>query len=160
MIINNFIFFFFRFKTKTHLKGHFRTHLPTTHFMFSCDICAKTFASKTQLSAHSKTHAQVGQYTCQFCGKNFKQRTTWLVNIHLNSYLTLIWIYLKTKKKLFQVHERIHTGEKRYFCPAESCEYKSNCWGNLNKHTTKQHDIDLRSDRWKNPSTYMKINNS
>ncbi|XP_069562679.1 uncharacterized protein [Brachyistius frenatus] len=67
-------------------KTHTRTNI------FKCDMCEKTFKSKSKLTRHLRIHTGVKPYSCNFCGKRFNQTSP------------------------LKVHKRIHTGEKPYPC--------------------------------------------
>lgn len=38
---------------------------------FTCQICEKAFADKSNLRAHIQTHSNLKPFTCQRCGKAF-----------------------------------------------------------------------------------------
>ncbi|XP_076649230.1 uncharacterized protein LOC143356999 [Halictus rubicundus] len=72
-----------------------------TEKKFLCDACSKTFASKSGLRFHSKTHIGAKPHACRHCGKRFA-----------------IPSYAKR-------HERIHTAEKQFICHVCSASFAS-----------------------------------
>ena len=68
---------------------------------YLCDVCSKTFASKSGLRFHLKSHIGAKPHLCRHCGKGFA-----------------IPSYAKR-------HERIHTGEKRFVCQFCSAAFAS-----------------------------------
>ena len=68
---------------------------------YLCDVCSKTFASKSGLRFHLKTHDGAKPHLCRYCGKGFA-----------------IPSYAKR-------HEGIHTGEKRFVCQFCSAAFAS-----------------------------------
>ncbi|XP_078042523.1 uncharacterized protein LOC144472931 [Augochlora pura] len=68
---------------------------------YLCDLCSKTFASKSGLRFHLKSHIGEKPHSCQHCGKRFA-----------------IPSYAKR-------HERIHTAEKQFVCHVCSAAFAS-----------------------------------
>lgn len=68
---------------------------------YLCDVCSKTFASKSGLRFHLKSHIGAKPHLCRYCGKGFA-----------------IPSYAKR-------HERTHTGEKRFVCQFCSAAFAS-----------------------------------
>jgi len=64
-----------------------------------CDVCFRTFISKSKLCVHKRTHTGEKPYACDVCGRSFT-----------------------TKSDLVR-HNRTHTGEKPYACGY--CEKKN-----------------------------------
>ncbi|XP_076248700.1 uncharacterized protein LOC143188375 [Calliopsis andreniformis] len=59
---------------------------------YLCDICSKTFVSKSGLARHLKSHTGKKPHLCRYCGKGF-----------------VIPSYARR-------HEQIHSGDKRFIC--------------------------------------------
>ncbi|KAL6445191.1 hypothetical protein ACFW04_002224 [Cataglyphis niger] len=68
---------------------------------YLCDVCSKTFVSKSGLRLHLKLHYGIKPHTCQYCDKSFA----------IPSY----------KKR----HEKIHTGDKHFVCHICSTTFAS-----------------------------------
>ncbi|XP_033331968.2 uncharacterized protein LOC117223669 isoform X1 [Megalopta genalis] len=68
---------------------------------YLCDLCSKTFASKSGLRFHLKSHVGEKPHPCRHCGKRFA-----------------IPSYAKR-------HERIHTAEKQFVCHVCSAAFAS-----------------------------------
>ena len=71
----------------------------------SCDQCAKTFSSVSNLNKHVQTHSGVKRHKCSQCNKSFSQA-----------------VDLKR-------HSLIHTGEKPHNC--NQCNFSANQVSNL-----------------------------
>ncbi|CAD1478008.1 unnamed protein product [Heterotrigona itama] len=69
---------------------------------YLCDVCSKTFASKSGLRFHMKSHGSAAKaHPCRYCGKGFA----------IPSYA--------------RRHERIHLGDKRFVCHFCSATFAS-----------------------------------
>ncbi|GIY74737.1 hypothetical protein CEXT_705161 [Caerostris extrusa] len=78
------------YANKSHLSRHVRTHIDDKPY--KCTECGKCFYTNSKLRVHSRTHTGEKPYSCGECGKCFS-----------------------TDSQL-HVHFRIHTGEKPYSC--------------------------------------------
>ena len=65
-----------------------RTH--TGEKQFKCEVCNKSFSTKSYFSTHMRTHTAEKPYNCELCNKTFSQGST------------------------LSTHMRTHTGEKPY----------------------------------------------
>ena len=77
----------------------------------SCDLCPKTFASRSGLYFHNLTHTGDKRHKCDQCNKSFTKRHRW------------------------KEHVLTHIGEKLQKCT--QCDYSSNCAANLRRHMKK-----------------------
>lgn len=77
------------YRTKTHISTHMRIHRAASR-IFACTVCPKTFFFATDLRKHVKTHSQNRSIICDICGDAFKSADT------------------------LKCHLRRHTGERPY----------------------------------------------
>ena len=88
------------FVSRGKLLQHMRNHNNKETPKFLCDICGKSLSSKHNLREHRESVHDVRPpgvepktYSCGTCGRHFKSR------------------------RVAEVHQRVHTGEKPYACP-------------------------------------------
>lgn len=79
----------------------------------TCRFCSKSFALKSSLRRHEKSHSGFKPYQCKFCPKKFKDNSTCIV------------------------HTRTHTGEHPFRC--EECQKNFKQLANLKMHTYRHH---------------------
>lgn len=77
------------YRTKTHISTHMRIHRAATR-VYACTVCPKTFFFGTDLRKHVRTHSQNRSIICDICGDAFKSSDT------------------------LKCHLRRHTGERPY----------------------------------------------
>lgn len=63
------------YRTKSNLSTHMRIH-RTPSRVFSCTVCPKTFFFGTDLRKHVRTHSQNRSIICDICGEAFKSADT------------------------------------------------------------------------------------
>ena len=54
-----------------YIKKLFENYLISGERPYSCQICSKAFADKSNLRAHVQTHSSSKPYRCKHCGKMF-----------------------------------------------------------------------------------------
>ncbi|CAG2053261.1 unnamed protein product [Timema podura] len=77
---------------------------------FQCNQCTRSFAVKSTLTAHIKTHTGIKDYTCAHCFKKFSSSSS--LNVHI----------------------RLHTGHKPFRCP--HCSKAFRTVGHRKAHVT------------------------
>lgn len=77
------------YRTKSNIQSHMRIHRASSR-VFTCTVCSKTFCFGTDLRKHIRTHSQNRSIICDICGDAFKSADT------------------------LKCHLRRHTGERPY----------------------------------------------
>lgn len=77
------------YRTKSNVQSHMRLHRAASR-EFRCTVCPKSFCFGTDLRKHMKTHSQSRSIICDICGDAFKSADT------------------------LKCHMRRHTGERPY----------------------------------------------
>ena len=70
------------FKRKFQLTEHMRTH--TGNLPYKCTHCPKSFARKVSLKDHLNLHAGIKPYLCNLCQKAFARRVS--LNVHIKAH--------------------------------------------------------------------------
>ncbi|KAG2097034.1 uncharacterized protein F5147DRAFT_763469 [Suillus discolor] len=85
---------------------------------YACSICNQTFPKFADCKAHEAMHSPEKAYFCTWGGGcNF-------VTLH---------------KASFHYHTDGHTGEQRFICPHDGCNYRTHTSSNLTQHRKKEH---------------------
>lgn len=119
------------YRTKSNLQAHMKIHIASNR-VFGCNLCLKKFFYATDLRKHLRTHSQQRSVICDICGDGFKSVDT------------------------LRTHLRRHTGERPYQCP--HCD-RSFTTGNsleihLRTHTgEKPYTCDVCSKSFSDSST-------
>lgn len=92
--------------SKSALYTHKQTHKEGRPF--SCDKCHATFKFRNSLNGHLKTHNEGTPFECQICGQKYKTQ------------------------KYLDVHSAVHNGDKKFAC--NYCDMKFYSYGSLFSH--------------------------
>lgn len=115
-----------KFANSSRLKSHIaNSHSTHEKREFICEICSKTFTTKSNLSYHLTTHTQDFQVQCELCGK-------WLKNkVCLRKHMTIHsetkhncdkCNYSSANKQCLINHQKVHHSEEKPF----RCEHCGN----------------------------------
>jgi len=128
-----------------------RTHLKLVHgdTKFSCPEpgCDVTAKNRDHIKDHvAAIHRNQPRYVCSVCGTRYKYRNKWK---YCEDKHRGVFLHQCTKcekkfndKKKFELHQRVHTGEKPFACPV--CHFRMARMDNLNAHTKKAHGVTWR----------------
>lgn len=103
-------------KGKFNTKVQLRKHINNFHMLgerYKCEACDYESFSFEGMYKHKFKHRSVKDYHCRFCVKSFLRKTT------------------------LDLHERIHTGDRRKVC--QVCGQAFVQKASLNYHMTKYH---------------------
>ncbi|XP_063754091.1 zinc finger protein Gfi-1b-like isoform X2 [Eleginops maclovinus] len=89
---------------------------PTGLTFYTCDTCGREFKNKTTLNRHFRVHTSERPYFCNTCGRTFKDIAT------------------------LRKHESIHTGEKPYPCQicGKHFRLKNDVTNHMRTHTDER----------------------
>jgi len=137
----------------TFIKGHktLNVHIRVVHgnTRFKCPEpgCNVEAKNKDHIKDHiAAIHRNEPRYICSVCGTRYKYRNKWKYceDKHKGKFLhecTQCDRKFNDKRK-FQIHQRVHTGEKPFMCPI--CSIRMARLDNLNAHTKKTHGVTWR----------------
>ena len=135
------------------IKGHktLNVHIRVVHGnqMYNCpepgcDVKAK---NKDHIKDHyAAIHKNEPRYICSVCGTQYKYRNKWKYceDKHKGKFLHSCLQCDKkfNDKRKYQIHQRVHSGEKPFMCPI--CSIRMARLDNLNAHTKKTHGVTWR----------------
>ncbi|XP_022186530.2 RE1-silencing transcription factor [Nilaparvata lugens] len=86
------------------MNGHLRLR------PHKCDLCMRSFSSKTVLQRHRLTHSAIRNFSCDVCDRKF------------------------TLKSDLTIHQRVHSGVRPYQCTADGCNKSFNLKTSYTRH--------------------------
>ena len=121
-----------------------RHHIQSLHenFKYTCSLCTKTLRTMNMKNMHKiQVHSTDKRYQCRFCDKrDSMSRIKIHERVHEDSKFQCNFCGKKMKSPdALEEHERYHTGEKPFKCPACDSAFVSN--KRLGQHTRGVHKI-------------------
>ena len=107
------------FKSLNHLRSH-QMSLHTLQIRhFQCEECSKSFSIKSLLTAHLRTHSDIGIFNCNFpgCTRRFKKLTN-------------------LKEHAIRDHDDVNI----YLCISEGCNNRYKMLNDLKVHCQESHN--------------------
>lgn len=130
------------FKTSWSLKNHEKIHSGISSMqMYSCPLCSKTFAHKSQVLQHMVSHSGTKPHTCHVCSKSYSQKGSLTQHMRTHSgerpYACVTCGKTFIIKAMLMQHVRVHTGEKPHICSVcgKAFIYKESLVVHLRIHT-------------------------
>ena len=107
-----------RFSTPSNLKAHIQGHEETPDCY--CEICKEHFANDVLLKAHvHKLHYKLKQLDCDVCKKSIEETDLldhMKTHSNVKTHVCEICNSVFTQKSQYNVHMRMHTGERPFQC--------------------------------------------
>ena len=117
-----------------------------------CDVCDKSFSTKSELDMHDRTHMEEKARQCNTCGKTFNK--TYSLTLHMRThtgtkpYTCGVCDKSFTRKDVLERHKRTHTGEKPYACDVcdKAFVRKEHLLNHLRTHSGERpHECGMRN---------------
>jgi uncharacterized Zn-finger protein len=107
----------------------------------TCGVCIQSFAHKSMLERHTRTHTGAKPYTCDVCMQSFSLKSTLVSHTRLHTgdepYKCDVCMKSFSQKSTLVSHTRLHTGDKPYKCAVcmESFTHKTSLRAHTRRYT-------------------------
>ena len=115
--------------SETQIERHLKKEHSEDGKAFACEHCGKSFALKSNLLSHQKTHDLDKPFGCDKCEKTYKQRNSLREHVlrshdNISKFICGICYEKFPSRHLLKIHERAHNGEKESIeFPAKIIQY-------------------------------------
>ena len=130
------------FPTVSSARIHEQRH--GAKYDFQCPLCPKSFMDKGNLKKHILLHSGLRSFICDVCGNGYKDRTGLKLHMATHGEKTIQCDLCEQrfkKRKTFENHRMIHTGERPNVCPY--CQHGFIQISACKQHIFKVHGVEV-----------------